>query len=298
METLAETAKPQAVGVSALLVSCSQEFEVWGAKLGGMKSSLSQEQVGAYRENGFLVIEGFLDSGELENWRRCTQEAVEVRLSSTPYLHNQGDPDDFYAQVFTQALKLAEVHEGMRAIMHDERLGQMAAELAGVDGIRIWHDQALIKPPFGNATAWHLDNPYWSFYSRDALSIWVALDDATLQNGCMYYLPGTHKTARFENAGIASNQAALFKVYPEWKEIASVACPCPAGSAVFHNGLTAHGAGANMTNRPRRAMTCAYMPDGSTFNGQRNVLPEEYHNSLSVGDAIVDAAAVPLIYRR
>ena len=263
-----------------------------------MKDTLTAEQIARYRDNGFLVIENFLDPEELENWRRCTEEAVEVRLSATGYLHNQGDPDAFYAQVFTQALKLAEVHDGMREIMQDERLGRVAADLAGVDGIRIWHDQALIKPPFGNATAWHLDNPYWSFSSHDALSIWVALDDATLQNGCMYYLPGTHKSARFENASIGSNQRDLFKVYPEWLEIASVACPCPAGSAVFHNGIVAHGAGANMTNRPRRAMTCAYMPDGSTFNGVRNVLPEEYHQSLKVGDAIDDNQWVPLIYKR
>lgn len=263
-----------------------------------MKDAVSAEQIATYQENGFLVIENFLDSYELESWRKCTEEAVDARLSATGYLHNQGDPDAFYAQVFTQALKLAEVHDGMRQIMHDERLGKVAAELAGVDGIRIWHDQALIKPPFGNATAWHLDNPYWSFSSRDALSIWVALDDATLQNGCMYYLPGTHKTARFENAGIGSNQRDLFKVYPEWLDVPSVACPCPAGSAVFHNGIVAHGAGANMTNRPRRAMTCAYMPDGSTFNGVRNVLPEEYHNSLKVGDLIDDNEWVPLIYKR
>lgn len=263
-----------------------------------MKSQLSPEQVSSYRENGFLLIEGFLDHEELQNWRRSTEEAVQVRLTESPFLHNQSNPDDFYAQVFLQALKLAEVHDGMRQIMHDPELGRIAAELAGVDGIRIWHDQALIKPPFGNATAWHLDNPYWSFSSRDALSIWVALDDATLQNGCMYYLPGTHKTARFENADINSNLGGLFKLYPEWTEIAPVACPCPAGSAVFHNGLTAHGAGANMTNRPRRAMTCAYMPDGSTFNGQRNVLPEEYFHSLQIGDALNDDKVVPSIYMR
>ncbi len=199
--------------------------------------------------------------------------------------------------MFTQALKLREVHEGMREIMDDPRLGKLAADLAGVQGIRIWHDQALIKPPFGNATAWHLDNPFWSFSSKDAISLWVALDDATLENGCLYYLPGTHKQATFEPTNIGSNQRDLFKIYPQWLSIASVATPCPAGSAVLHNGLVAHGAGANMTNRPRRAMTCAYMPDGSTFNGVRNVLPEEYHFSLKVGEILDNHAAVPLIYK-
>jgi phytanoyl-CoA hydroxylase len=262
-----------------------------------MRTALTSQQIADYRENGYIVIDGFLDAAELEEWRRCTEEAVKIRIEKTPLLHNQTNPDDYYAQVFTQAIKLADVHEGMRRIMHDPKLGKMAADLAGVDGIRIWHDQALIKPPFGNATAWHLDNPFWSFSSHDSISIWVALDDATLSNGCMWYLPGTHKQARFEVTDIGSNQRDLFKGYPEWQEIEPVACPCPAGSAVFHNGLVAHGAGANMTNRPRRAMTCAYMPDGSVFNGQRNVLPEPYFNSLKIGDLLANDEVVPLIYR-
>lgn len=263
-----------------------------------MKTDLTPAQIASYRENGFIVLEEFLDPVELETWRRCTEEAIPLRLGAGVHLHNQNDPDSFYAQVFTQAIKLLEVHEGMREIMLDPRLGKLAADLAGVDGIRIWHDQALIKPPFGNATGWHLDNPYWSFSSRDAISIWVALDDATRDNGCLYYIPGSHKSARFENADIGVNQAGLFNVYPEWRAIQSVGCPCPAGSAVLHNGLVAHGAGANMTNRPRRAMTCAYMPDGSTFNGRRNVLSEAYHNSLKIGDVIDNPSEVPLIFRR
>ncbi len=236
-----------------------------------MKDQLSDEQIATYQEQGFLVIENFLDPEELQHWQCTTVEAVEERLNAaaaakhggltdlTTTLHNQADPDNFYARVFTQA---------------------------------------LFKPPFGNPTGWHLDNPYWSFSSRQAISIWVALDDATLGNGCMWYLPGTHQTARFDNAGIGPNMADLFKVYPEWRTIEPVACPCPAGSAVFHNGLVAHGAGANMTNRPRRAMTCAYMPDASTFNGTRNILPEAYFQTLKVGDLLNNNEVNPLIWHK
>ena len=69
-----------------------------------------------------------------------------------------------------------------------------------------------------------------------------------------------------------------------------------AGSCSFHNGLLAHGAGANMTPGYRRAMTCAYMPDGSTFNGKRNILTEAQMAALEVGDLLVDDEQVPLIY--
>lgn len=263
-----------------------------------MKTQLTNSQIEQYRANGFLLIEGFLDAAELETWRSTTEDAVSQRLGKRDGLSNQGNPDDYYAQVFTQCIRLADTHEGMRELMFDPRLGEVVGTLSGADGIRIWHDQALIKPPFGNATAWHLDNPFWSFSSPDSISIWVALDDATLQNGCMWYLPGTHKMASYEETQIGANMRDLFKHYPEWLEIESVSAACPAGSAVFHNGLIAHGAGANMTPRPRRAMTCAYMPDGSVFNGKKNILSQEYFDSLKVGQTLNDEQQNPLIWSR
>lgn len=261
-----------------------------------MKHEITGEQIEFYRENGFVVIEDFLNPDELDRWRVTTQDAVRERAETNSGITNTGDPESYYAQVFLQCINLAQSHAGMRELMRDPRLGKLAATLSGAKGIRIWLDQALFKQPFGNPTAWHLDNPYWSFSSREAISLWVALDDATKDNGCLYYLPGTHKRARYENVGIGHNQADLFKVYPEWREIDPVGCPCPAGSAVLHNGLTAHGAGANMINKPRRAMTCAYMPDGSTFNGTQNILPPEYFQSLTVGDILNDPVVNPKIW--
>jgi phytanoyl-CoA hydroxylase len=271
--------------------------------IGAMRQQITNEEIEKYRRDGFVVIDDFLNQEELETWRLNVVEAVEERRNAPkpkpgePWLINEGNADEYYNEVFLQCIKLADTHAGVRKIMLDPKLGELAARLAGIDGIRIWHDQALFKPPFGNPTGWHLDNPYWSFYSRDAISLWVALDDATLGNGCLWYTPGSQKTARFENAGIGNNMADLFKVYPEWRSIDPVPTPCRAGAAVFHNGLVAHGAGANMTNKARRAMTCAYMPEGSTFNGQQNILPSSYFNSLTLGQVLVDDEMHPLVWR-
>jgi len=262
-----------------------------------MKTTLTNQQIEEYQRDGFITIEGFLDDGELKTWRETTDDAVRQRLAGDGGMSNQGS-DSYYAQAFTQCTRLADTHEGMKGLVYDARLGEVAATLAGVDGIRIWHDQALIKPPYGNPTAFHLDNPYWSFSSRDAISIWVALDDATLSNGCMWYLPGTQKSASWDNSSIGENIRDIFNFYPDWAEIEAVSAPASAGSAVFHNGLVAHGAGANMTRRARRAMTCGYMPDGSTFNGKQNVLREEYFNSLQIGDVIDDEEQVPLLWKK
>jgi ectoine hydroxylase-related dioxygenase (phytanoyl-CoA dioxygenase family) len=74
--------------------------------------------------------------------------------------------------------------------------------------------------------------------------------------------------------------------------------PMPAGSCTFHNGLTLHGAAGNMTPRRRRAMTCAYMPDGAVFNGQQNVLPDSYFASLRLGDRLDNDEINPLVFHR
>ena len=170
-----------------------------------MKSELTAEQIESYQQDGVVVVEGLLNADELNTWRTYVDEAVANRQDRKLANGDMKSGDSYYDKVFTQRLNLWVDHEGMRSLMLDPRLGKMAAALAGVDGIRIWHDQALIKEPWANPTAWHLGNPYWSFSSRNAISIWVALDDATLHNGCLYFLPGSHKEASFENSGITEN---------------------------------------------------------------------------------------------
>ncbi|MCS7224510.1 MAG: phytanoyl-CoA dioxygenase family protein [Armatimonadetes bacterium] len=262
-----------------------------------MRTEVTQEEIEFYRENGFVIIRDFLTPEELEEWREAVMEAVEERGSRRfPWLDK--DSEGYYARVFKQRVNLWQTNDRVKKLMLDPRLGKMAADLAGVDGIRIWHDQALIKEPWANPTSWHLDLPYWSFDSRDAISIWVALDDATLENGCLFFLPGTHKTARLDNVGIGPNMADLFEIYPEWKNIEPVAAPMKAGSCSFHNGLVAHAANANMTPRYRRAMTCGYMPDGCRFNGKPNILTPEQLARLKVGDLLNDESQNPLIYSR
>jgi phytanoyl-CoA hydroxylase len=252
------------------------------------------EQVARYRRDGFVLVPDFLDADELRRWRDATDEAVDQRLAAS----GNGD-DSYYARVFTQCMRLADTNAGMAELILDPKLGEIVATLAGVDGVRVWHDQALIKQPYGNPTAWHLDDPFWSFDSAEAISIWIALDDATIENGCLWYLPGSQRDAGYDATQIGENFGALFEQYPEWLELEPVAAPCPAGGAVFHNGLVAHAAGANMTPRPRRAMTCAFMPDGARYNGKpHSMFPDEYLARLRVGDPLDDDAVTPLVWRK
>jgi ectoine hydroxylase-related dioxygenase (phytanoyl-CoA dioxygenase family) len=267
-----------------------------------MRNELSQQDIAQYRRDGFIVIENFLSTEELELWRAALDEAVAKRngnkMPDRKEVYGKGDDADksYYDNVFDQLINLWQDNEKIKKIMLDERIGKMAAELSGCNGIRIWHDQALIKKPWANPTSWHLDTPYWSFSDRRALSIWVALDDATYENGCLFFIPGSYNQTTFENPGIGKNMGAIFTTYPEFKTSKSIAAPMKAGSCSFHNGLTIHGAHANMTPGYRRAMTCAYMPDGNTFNGTPNILPDDVVSRLKVGDLLNDDTLTPLIY--
>ena len=269
-----------------------------------MKHQLNNDQVQYYQTNGFIVIEDFLSREELEYWRNAITTAVRERAGikipgkniKTGEADGINEDSDYFAKVFDQLLNLWQTNEQVKELMLDSRLGMMAAQLAGVDGIRIWHDQALIKRPWANPTAWHLDTPFWSFSDRNAISIWVALDDATLENGCLFFIPGSHKKTRFDKITIGRNMDGVFDVYPELKNSMTVAAAMKAGSCSFHNGLTVHGANANMTSGFRRAMTCSYMPDGNVFNGEPNILPETYLNNLKPGDLLNNEGQNPLIY--
>ncbi len=269
-----------------------------------MKNDLSPMQILQYQQNGFVIIEDFLSSGELISWRIALEESILKRqgnkMPDRKEVYGKGDDADksYYDNVFDQMINLWQDNENMRSIMLDERLGKMAAQLSGVDGIRIWHDQALIKKPWSNPTSWHLDTPYWSFSDRRALSIWVALDDATYENGCLFFIPGSYNKTTFENPGIGKNMGEIFKVYPEFNQSKSIPAPMKAGSCSFHNGLTIHGAHANMTPGYRRAMTCAYMPDGSTYNGTQNILSDAQIAKLNIGDLLNDEQQNPLIYSK
>lgn len=271
-----------------------------------MKTELAAEQISFYRENGFIIIEDFLNPEELINWRTGVMEAVEERKGQKMPDKNvkTGEDDginvdaDYFKNVFDQLLNLWQTNDRVKKLMLDERIGKLATDLSGADGIRIWHDQALIKRAWANPTSWHLDTPFWSFSDRKALSIWVALDDVTLENGCMFFIPGSYKETRFESPLIGKNVGDIFNFYPLFKNAKSVPAVMKAGSCSFHNGLTIHGAQANMTSGFRRAMTCAYMPDGSTFNGQPNILPESYLNTLKVGDLLNNNNQNPLIYKK
>ncbi len=129
------------------------------------------------------------------------------------------------------------------------------------------------------------------------ITLWIALDNATLKNGCLCFLPGTHKSSNFEQTvGFTENMNDLFKAYPEWSEAEPEFVEVSAGDGIFFSGMTAHAAGPNMSPRPRPAFAMLFMPTGSTDNGHPAALPSEYAERLKVGDLLDNDEHLPLLY--
>src|SRR3569833_1479194 len=166
-----------------------------------MKTAISQSQIEFYQQYGYLVVEDFLNDTELGIWREAVSSAMnDMYGQKIPGRTGKMEEDDginkdaeYHNKVFDQMIILWQSSTSVEKLMLDEYIGRMAAQLAGADGIRIWHDQALIKWPWAIPTSWHLDTPFWSFTDRNALSIWVVLVVVSFENGCLFFIHGSQK---------------------------------------------------------------------------------------------------------
>ena len=265
-----------------------------------MGSQPNKVQIDTYRTNGYVVVNGLLDASVLAYWRQSVDCAIAEHLRQENTHHNQRseDPDDYYKNVFVQCVNLWKSSEAVKNMVLDTRLGYFATELAGTDGVRLYHDHAMVKQPWANPTNFHVDNPYDPFYSHQAIMLWIALDDVTVQNGCLYFLPGTHKSSRFDVGSNLSQPkiGELLEEYPEWEGIEPQAVEMKAGDGVFISGMVAHAAGPNMTTQPRRAFAMLYMPENAVFNGKKSALPQELYERLNSGDILADDEHLPLVF--
>ena len=263
-----------------------------------MNTKLSGEQIEFYRENGFLVMEDILSDRELTAWRDVVSKAVDEQIQDPNAFTNVNIGTEYYQRVFVQCVNLWKTHDAVKELVLNAQLGKLAADLSGASGVRLYSDHAMFKKPWANPTNWHVDNRADAYFSKQSGMIWIALDDATLQNGCLYFLPGTHQEVDFEQLQSEgpldrAEIDGLFVDYPHWAQRDPVAAEVRAGGAVYIHGRVAHAAGPNMTPHTRRVLAMLYMPEGATFNGQKSALPEEYAEQLQIGDVLEDDQYLP-----
>src|SRR2546421_5640317 len=151
---------------------------------------LRDEQIEQYRRNGFIQLDDIVTGRNLKRLRDAVAKAVEQEDTQAADPNRTKSP---YEQIFIQKVNLWRRHPIIREFVLSNRFGDVAAKLSGRP-VRVWHDQALFKEPReGAKTPWHQDAVYWPHRQRkDQISIWIALKDATIENGCMSFVPGTH----------------------------------------------------------------------------------------------------------
>lgn len=253
-------------------------------------ADLTQSQIEQYRRDGFIQIDDVLTGDELQAARDAVAAAVEEESAGPP----KADEDKgVYEKIFNQKVNLWRRHEKVAAISTSKRLGGIAARLEAMP-MRLWHDQALFKEPSqgNNRTPWHQDAPYWPFSDRwRQTTIWIALQDATVQKGCMSFINGTHTLGPLPAIDLGNPQD-IFQYAKHIKPVKPEPRPLKAGSCTFHNGLTFHFAGPNKTDMVREAFAIIYTPASTTYDGLKHIVTDPL--GLTVGDTLPDEMFPPV----
>ena len=245
---------------------------------------LTSQQIETYRKDGFIQLNDVITGPELA----AMQEAVATAVKSESETEDPNRTKSSYEQIFIQKVNLWTRHESVKPFILSQRFANIAAKLMGSPA-RIWHDQALFKEPHtGAKTPWHQDTPYWPHEpKREQTTIWIALRDVNTTNGCMSFLPGTHKLLDIEPVNLGDPQE-LYAVAPQTKGIKSVTCELKAGSCTFHNGMTFHYAGPNRSDGMREAQAIIYMPEDTTYNGASHQVTNVIKETMEIGAKFPD----------
>ncbi len=244
---------------------------------------LTPQEIEKFRNDGYLKInEQVIDDAHLAVLREhydalFTQKrgTIGEGLRNLAVVgESEGDEDADREEEMLQIMEMWRHDEEYRKLLYHEPLLDIAESLIGSD-IQLFHDQALYKPAFhGGEVYWHQDNAYWQCDPPNLVSIWIALDDADEENGCMNVIPGSyieglaaHGRAKSEKG----NLPALLQVDADVDR--AVPVPVEAGSAMVHHCMTLHQTNPNRSSRDRRAMVIHYMQSG-TRNGNGDIMKD------------------------
>lgn len=138
----------------------------------------------------------------------------------------------------------------LQAVATDARWAPIVLPLVGTGDARLYWEQAVAKPPQARTELpWHQDNGYTPLVPEEYVTCWLALDDAELDNGCLWVIPGSHRQGTLPH----HNGAGPFRVGHDGPDLDGVPVPVERGSVLVFSSLLMHRSGPNTTDRPRRA---------------------------------------------
>lgn len=227
---------------------------------------LADEQVEAFHRDGFLAGVQVLDDHQVEALRAELAGLMDPSHPSHQLFHEyHSNESNNPNTILFHALGAWRTGPAFHDVLWSPAFLVAASQLLG-GAVRFWHDQLFCKPAHhGGVVAWHQDYSYWTRTQPMAhLTCWIALDDSTLDNGCLYYVPGSHKWNLLPVTGLAGDMNEIMTVLDEEQKQAFQPVPIELkrGQCSFHHPLTVHGSYENRSDRPRRATLVNVFRDG------------------------------------
>ncbi|MEX2594173.1 MAG: phytanoyl-CoA dioxygenase family protein [Anditalea sp.] len=238
---------------------------------------LSDDQVNFFQEYGYLT-----DVKMLEEWQ-VDQLNEELSCITDPqhsgnhffYTFHSNESADPNAVLF-HALGAWRITEGFHDVLWNPAFVMAASQLLGDMPVRFWHDQLFCKPAHhGGVVAWHQDYSYWTrTMPMQHLTCWTGLDDATTDNGCLYYVPKSHNWGLLDKPELAGDMEGLMEYLTEEQqaEFKPVPIEMKKGYSAFHHPLMIHGSYENNSNRVRRAFVLNVFADGTLSETDEELL--------------------------
>jgi ectoine hydroxylase-related dioxygenase (phytanoyl-CoA dioxygenase family) len=215
--------------------------------------ALNDEQIAFYRKNGYIKLKQVLSPNVLAYYGDLITEWV-FKLNT---LIKPMEERSTYERAFLQIMNLWRENEEIKDFVFSKRLARIAAELMGVSGVRLYHDQALYKEPSGGITPWHADQFYWPLSNPNTVTVWIPLQATPLEMGPLAFAVGSQHLDIGRDVEISDDSEALLQA--ALKTVPLDEGPFELGELSFHAGWLYHRAGVNASDSPRKVMTMIYM---------------------------------------
>lgn len=245
--------------------------------------SISPDAVAFYRQNGYVKLKQVLSPEVLRYYGDILTDLV-FRLNT---LIKPMEERTTYERAFLQIMNLWCEDEQAKEFVFSTRLARIAADLMGVEGVRIYHDQALYKEPSGGITPWHADQFYWPLSSPNTVTVWIPLQETPMDMGPLAFAEGSQHVEIGRDVEISDDSEKILADELQKQNFPLNNTPFELGEVSYHAGWTFHRAGPNQSDRPRKVMTMIYMDKDQTIMPPRNKYQTADHakwlNNVPVG---------------